>query len=416
MSQGPPPVPGGRTPEEREAARRERAARREAIRAAPAPAAPPADDPPEHWIDDVEPLPGTPAADGSGGPPRRRPRWGRILVAALLAAGLVAGAWFALSLFQPFHGEGGVDVRVEITQGATLGDIAQQLEREGVISSARFFELRARLAGRTGDLKPGRYVLAEDMSYVAALDALERGVPPDVVSVTIPEGRSRREVAPLVRRLRGDYVRQTRRSPALDPRDYGAEGATSLEGFLFPASYELKKGQPVSALIEKQLGAFRRTFDRVDLSYARARNLTPSEVLTIASLVEREAALPRERPLIASVIYNRLRRGIRLDIDATARFVAGNWTEPLKVSELQNPSPYNTRVHPGLPPGPIGSPGLGSIEAAARPARTDYLFYVAEICGEGRHRFAATNAEFERYVAEYEAERQRRGGKAPTNC
>lgn len=322
-----------------------------------------------------------------------------------------------LSLFQPFHGDGGDQrVSVVIPRGSTLGEIADLLEQRGVIRSAGFFELRARIAGRTDSLKPGRYRLRENSSYIAALDELEKGVPPNVVQVTIPEGRSRGEVAPLVDELPGNYLRATRRSPALDPSEYGAEGARNLEGFLFPASYELKKGQSVRRLVDKQLAAFKRNFEKVDLRYARRRNLTPYDVLVIASLVEREAALPRERPLIASVIYNRLRQDIRLDIDATTRFVAHNWTRPLKVSELQNPSPYNTRVNPGLPPGPIGSPGLSSIEAAARPARTNYLFYVAKICGEGRHEFAATNAKFERLVAEYEAERERRGGKAPTSC
>jgi UPF0755 protein len=254
------------------------------------------------------------------------------------------------------------------------------------------------------------------MSYAAVLDRLEEGVPPNVVLVTVPEGRSRAEVAPLVKKLDGNYVKATRRHPALDPRDYKAPAGATLEGFLFPATYELKKGQPVRRLVRRQLEAFKDNFDKVDLSYARSKKLTPYDVLTIASLVEREAAIAKERPLIASVNYNRLRNDIRLDIDATTRFAVGNWSSPLKVSELQNPSPYNTRVHSGLPPGPIGSPGLDSIRAAARPARTDYLFYVAVICGDGKHKFAETNAEFERAVAEYEAERERRGGKAPTSC
>jgi UPF0755 protein len=241
-------------------------------------------------------------------------------------------------------------------------------------------------------------------------------VPPNVVQVTIPEGRSRGEVAPLVRRLPGNYLRATRRNSALDPSDYGAGGATSLEGFLFPATYELKKGQPVKRLVREQLEAFERNFDKVDMSYARRRKLTPFDVLTIASLVEREAAVASERPLIASVIYNRLRDGIRLDIDATTRFVTGNWEEPLKVSELENPDPYNTRVHYGLPPGPIGSPGIDSIKAAARPAESDYIFYVVAVCGNGKHKFAESNAEFERYVAEYERAREERGGRSPTNC
>jgi len=438
----------GRSPEEREAARRERDARRAARRAkrkGEPPPQPPAPEPPppaRDWLAEAEALTGAPATAepvtldrdgapppggrpavggrfGGSGPSRRasgRARPGRFVALAAVALVVAGLAWFANSLFQPFGDDGEGRVTVVIPQGASLGEIADQLERDGVVSSSSFFQLRARLAGRSGDLKPGRYTLARDMSYVAVLDSLEQGLPPDVLQITIPEGRSRREVAPLVRRLDGNYIRATRRNPALDPRDYKAKGATSLEGFLFPATYELKKGQPVRKLVDEQLAAFKRNFDRIDLRYARRKNLTPYDVLIIASLVEREAAVAKERPIIASVIYNRLRNDLRLDIDATVRFVTANWTEPLKVSELQNPSPYNTRVHAGLPPGPIGSPGLASIEAAAHPAKTDYLFYVAAVCGNGRHRFASTDAQFQRYADAYDRAREQRGGRSPTEC
>ncbi|HEV2874902.1 MAG TPA: endolytic transglycosylase MltG [Thermoleophilaceae bacterium] len=430
MSAGPPPVPGGRSPDEREAARRAREARRTGRVGSPLPP-PPAPEPAAYddrdgqhdWLADDELL--TARSDpeaGRGWTRRSTPsatggrRWGRFVALTVVVLILAGAAWFANALFQPFAGDGEGSVRVRIPQGATLGDIADMLEREGVIESASFFELRARLDGRSGGLRPGPYELRQDMPYVAVLDRLEEGVPPDVVMVTIPEGRSRSEVAPIVKRLRGNYLRATRRHPALDPRDYRAPAGATLEGFLYPATYELKKGQPVRRLVREQLEAFERNFDKVDMSYARRRKLTPFDVLTIASLVEREATLARERPLIASVIYNRLRDGIRLDIDATTRFVTGNWEQPLKVSELQNPDPYNTRVHYGLPPGPIGSPGLASIKAAARPATSDYIFYVVAVCGNGKHRFAESNAEFERYVAEYEQAREERGGRSPTNC
>jgi uncharacterized YceG family protein len=254
------------------------------------------------------------------------------------------------------------------------------------------------------------------MKYTTVLDRLEQGLPPNVVRITIPEGRSRREVGPLVKSLPGNYVKATRRNPNLDPRDYGAEGARSLEGFLFPASYELKKGSHVRRLVNEQLDTFKRSFGKVDMRYARSKNLTRYDVLIIASLIEREVQVPKERKLVASVIYNRLHDGIRLDIDATTRFVVNKWSGALLVSELENPSPYNTRVHTGLPPGPIGSPGLASIEAAAHPAKTDYLFYVAAVCGNGSHRFASSDAQFQRYVDAYKRARDKRGGKSPTEC
>ena len=419
MSHGPPPVPGGRTPEEREAARKERAARR-AARDGEADSitvpTPPRDGGPDDWLTEVERAT-APEASGRGARRSRASRWARVVAAAIATVLLAAAAWFLLSLFQPFHGDGeGEEMRVVVPRGSTLGEIAELLEGNGVISSAGFFELRARIEGRSGDLKPGPYGFQENMSYDAVLDRLEKGVAPNVVMVTIPEGRSRREIAPLVDGLDGNYLRATRRSPVLDPSDYRAGRVRSLEGFLFPATYELKKGQPVSRLVQRQLEAFKRNFDEVDLRFARSRNLTPYDVLIIASMVEREAQVARERRLVASVIYNRLRQDIPLGIDATIRYALNQWNRPLRQSELATSSPYNTREIPGLPPGPIGNPGLASIKAAARPARSDYLFYVVKPGTCGEHAFSSTDSEFQEDVARYNAARERRGGRSPTDC
>jgi UPF0755 protein len=305
---------------------------------------------------------------------------------------------------------------VTVPQGASVGEIGDILARRGVVSRSFFFELRARLGGHSGDLKPGVYKLKHDMSYSAALNALTKGVAPDVVQVVIPEGRSRREVAPLAKGLKGSYLAATVRSPYLNPRRYGARHARNLEGFLFPASYQLKKGASARMLVKEQLQAFRQNFSRVSLAYARKKNLTPYDVLTIASMVEREAELPKDRPLIASVIYNRLHDHIPLGIDSTLRYALGDWTKPLRVSQLASPSPYNTRNHQGLPPGPIGNPGLASIQAAAHPAHSQFLFFVVKPCGNGAHVFAKTNAEFERDSARYNAARAKNGGRSPTKC
>jgi UPF0755 protein len=411
VTDGPPPVPGRRSPEEREAARRERQARRTGVDPGPSDT--------RDWLAEAErlttepPAPSPPSLDGHGA---SRRGWGRLFALGAVLLVVVAVGWFLNSLFQPFKGDGEGQVGVVIPQGASLGEIADLLESKGVVSSSSFFQLRARLAGRSDQLKPGRYTLARDMSFSTVLDRLEQGLPPNVVQIVIPEGLSRSEIAPRTKGLRGSYIKASRRNPALDPRDYKAKNANSLEGFLFPATYELKKGQPVSKLVSEQLTAFKRNFATVDMRFARSKNLTPYDVLIIASLVEREVQVPKERPIVASVIYNRLHEGIRLDIDATTRFVVGKWSGALKVSELQNPSPYNTRVHTGLPPGPIGNPGLASIKAAAHPAKTNYLFYVAVVCGGGKHRFAATDAQFQRYVEQYNRARARRGGKSLTNC
>jgi UPF0755 protein len=348
-----------------------------------------------------------------------RPQSHRRRLAAFLVVGVVVllAGWFLLSLFQPFKGDGSGNVSVVIPKGAGVGEIGELLEKRGVVSSSFFFSLRARLSGDSGDLKPGSYTLNKGMSHAAALDVLVKGPPKSIVTLTIPEGRSRREVTRIVGgSLEGSYLAASRRSRTLDPRRYGARRATSLEGFLFPATYTLRRGRPADLLVEQQLAAFRQKFAGVNMRHTRRKNLTPYDALTIASMVEREASVPKERRLVASVIYNRLREGIPLGIDATIRFATGNWTRPLTKSQLEIGSPYNTRKRAGLPPGPIGNPGLASIQAAANPARTKYLYYVVKPCGRGEHAFSRTYAQFQRDQARYNRERARQGGRSPTSC
>jgi UPF0755 protein len=230
--------------------------------------------------------------------------------------------------------------------------------------------------------------------------------PPPVVlktiTVTIPEGYTREQTAQVAKEvgLTGSYMKASQ----------------GHEGFLFPDTFELEKRAPAADLVQLQLEDFKRRIKDVDMSYARSKNLTTRDVVTIASMVEREALLDRERPLIAAVIYNRLHEGMPLGIDATIRFATGNYDQPLTESELAVDSPYNTRLHAGLPPGPIGNPGLASLEAAAHPAKVDYLYYVVKpgTCGEDA--FSSNAAEFEADVAAYNEAREASGGESPDTC
>jgi uncharacterized YceG family protein len=402
-----------RSEEERERARQEREARR-AARAAgtAAPAPPPA-------RRDFGRPPSAGNLDGSyPRQPEPRPRRSGPIAGLFLIGLAVAVIWFLVSLYQPGHGDGGKRVRVSVPRGATLDSIAQRLDGAGVVSSPFFFKLRARMSGHADDLKPGIYSLRKDMAYSDVVDRLRAGVPKRLIQLTIPEGRARWEAAPLVRSagIKGSYLRATVRSRYLNPRSYRAPRGATLEGFLFPATYELRRGASARGLVHRQLAAFRKNFAGVDMSYARRKNLTPFDVLTIASMVEREAQLQRERPLIASVIYNRLHEHMPLGIDATIRYAVRNWTHPLRESELHISSGYNTRTHTGLPPGPIGSPGLASIRAAAHPARTRYLYYVVKPGRCGVHAFSSTDAQRQRDVNRYNAARAKKGGKSPTTC
>ena len=337
---------------------------------------------------------------------------------AFMALALIALAALA-ALFQPFAGNGGDAVRVQVPKEAGVGEIADLLDEQGVVSNGLLFEVRATLAGERGDLKPGTYELREDMSYGDVIDRLVAGPPERIVTVTIPEGLSRREATPLVGRagVEGDYLRAGADTSLLDGRGYAVpDDAESLEGFLFPATYELRGDTRAEALVRRQVTAFEQNISRVDLAYARSKNLTVFDVVTIASMVEREVQVPRERKLVAAVIYNRLKAGQPLGIDATIRYATGNWSAPLKQSELAIDSDYNTRTRAGLPAGPIGNPGLASLQAAARPARVDYRYYVVKPGTCGEHAFSSTDAGFARDQQRYNEARDAAGGQSPTSC
>jgi len=239
-------------------------------------------------------------------------------------------------------------------------------------------------------------------------------------TLTLPEGYDREQIAAIAADagLRGDYMKASQGFRGFNPGRYGAQSPESLEGFLFPATYELPRRPTVDDLVSRQLDAFQQNIAGVDMGYARSKNLTTYDVLIIASMIEREVQVPRERKLVAAVIYNRLHAGMPLQIDATIRFATGNFTKPISPSELETDSPYNTYANAGLPPGPIGNPGLASIEAAAKPARVSYLYYVVKPNTCGEHTFATTLAEFNRAKAAYDEARQANGGNAPTpsNC
>ena len=363
-----------------------------------------------------------PPAGGSvlgGGAGSRGPRRGRLVLLAGAAVVALLGIWLLASIFQPFAGESdGQTVAVKVPSGAGVAEIGDLLEEKGVISNSLFFQIRTRLSGRSSELYFGNHVFREGMSFDEALNELGNRPQKKVVTVTIPEGLSRSEAAETIEAagLPGDYMKATVSSPDLDPDDYGAQGrAENLEGFLFPATYELNPGSDVQDLVAEQLEAFKDNIAGVNMKFAKSKNLTTYDVLTIASMVEREVSVPRERATVSAVIYNRLSRGEPLFIDATTRFALDNWTEPLTESDLAVDSPYNTRTNAGLPPGPIGSPGLASIEAAARPADTDVWLYVVKPGTCGEHDFSNNLDDHNRKVAAYQ-EAQEAAGGSPTEC
>jgi len=341
-----------------------------------------------------------------------------VAVAVLLLA--VGAIWFLVELFQPFHGSGAGTVVVKVPSGVPAGAIGDELARDGVVSSGFFFGLRATLAGDRGKLLAGTYRLERGMSYGTVLSILTTPPKPaKVTNVTVIPGRTRRQIATLLHEqgVHGSYLAATRNTNLLNLRAYGApRRLDSLEGFLFPSTYQLREPISIAALVTDQLTTFRQRFATVKMAYARRKNLTPYDVLIIASMVEAEAGTEHDRPLIASVIYNRLRLGMPLGIDATTRYAVNNYTSPLTNEQLNSSSPYNTRNHVGLTPTPIDNPSLASIAAAAHPARTTYLYFVAKPCGNGASLFASTYAQFLLDAQRYDEARAKRGGRSPVTC
>jgi UPF0755 protein len=365
-------------------------------------------------------APGMPPHRNIGVQKTRR-RWLRRFVVLLLILALAAVAVFAFMLYQPFHGKGYDAVVVKIPPGSSAGDIGKLLSSKGVVESSFFFNLRARVDGDRGKLQAGTYTLKRSMPYndaLAALTQAPKAAP--TIDVTLPEGPSRRELAPRVKAagVRGSYVDASASSKLLKPRTYGApKGTKDLEGFLFPDTYQLRsRTATAKTLVNLQLRQFKSEFAKVDLRRARRKHLSRYDVLIIASMIEREAQVSKDRRLISAVIYNRLQKGIPLGIDATLRYRLNNWSKALRESELNINSDFNTRRRIGLPPTPIGNPGLASIQAAADPANAKYLFYVVKPCGNGAHAFSTTDAQFQKDVAAYNRARDKRGGKDPSHC
>lgn len=356
--------------------------------------------------------PGGSRGGGVLGALRRHP----FLIFAVIAALFVL--WFLGALFQPFHGDGSGQVQVTIPRGASVSEVGDLLSEKGVIDDSTLFQVRVTLAGKRSELYAGPHTLAEGMSYGAAIDALSQRPVKRTVTVTIPEGYSRSQAAQLAEEagVPGSYSKASEKSSFLDPADYGGKGAKSLEGFLFPNTFELKPKAPAADLVELQLKDFKRQIKKVDMSYAKSKNLTVFDVLIIASMIEDEAGVASQRKLVASVIYNRLKEGMPLGIDATTRFYTGNYTEPLTESELNEDSPYNTRENVGLPPGPINSPGLAALQAAAHPGRNDYLFYVTDAGTCGKLAFSSNEDDWVKDVERYERAREEAGGQNPDTC
>jgi len=311
---------------------------------------------------------------------------------------LVAAAVAVLALLAALGGgDAGGEVTITVPEGATTADIAAMLLEEKVIDDSQEFLARAKEAGIDQLLQSGVYIFTRGEPLEDILSKLREGLRDPAAVLAVPEGFSIYDIADLVAEKKGIDRQVYLTAIGVDGRELplgGSQGALDLEGFLFPSTYDLETEFDVDRLVDKQLETFRLETSGIDWSRAAGLGVTEYEALIIASMVEREAKVPEERPLIAAVIYNRIREGMKLEIDATVQYALGYWKEDLTVDDLAVDSRFNTRLYQGLPPGPICNPGIESIQAALAPASVDYLYYVATGDEEGHHVFTSSYEEF----------------------
>lgn len=322
---------------------------------------------------------------------------GVILVFSFVLAAVTAWALFLEPRNDVAPGQG---VTIVVARGATTAEIGRLLADEGVVASEYAFRLKARLKRADGRLAPGRYAMTTGMGYDEVIRRMIQGPPVKEVTVTIPEGFVIEQIAERLEEKADIPAKDTLRIAKTRARSFARKHPYladaydgSLEGYLFPKTYRIRKGESPEVVLGMMLDQFDEELARVDLSKAKAAGLSVNDVVVIASIVEREARLDEERPLVSSVIRNRMARSMRLEIDATIEYVLPGNRFRLRYSDLRIESPYNTYRVQGLPPGPIASPGLASLEAAAEPARTDYLYYV--LTGrDGSHTFTTSKRDF----------------------
>lgn len=322
-----------------------------------------------------------------------RPRLLRFLEPMLfLAVFLLIGqaAWIYCGV-QPVTGAGD-KIRLNIPRGSTVTEVAKLLEEKGLINNSGSFVWFVYLTGRQNQIKAGNYFLEPGISFAELLKELKTGRP-IIYRVTIPEGLRQDEITELLA-ARGLVERETfsallRNEEFL--RTYLPEfGPSSAEGFLFPDTYEFAEGMSEEEIAATFLRRFRRVWEEV-AGRGVSDNFSLMDRVILASIVESEAKLAEERPIIASVFLNRLRKGYPLQSCATVLYALGERKSRLLYKDLEYDSPYNTYLHYGLPPGPISNPGRASLEAAFHPAETDFLYFVAR--PDGGHVFSRTYRE-----------------------
>jgi UPF0755 protein len=326
-----------------------------------------------------------------------------VAVVALALAG--AAAWFFVNVERPYRGYAGDEQFVEIPPGSGSAAMGRRLEDAGVVRSAGAFRLAVWSRGVGHRLQAGEYRFDTPMSAKEVVDKIARG---DVylVTITFREGLTIRQMSEVFEaRGLGDasaFVEAARNAALINDLD---PAARDLEGYLFPDTYSLPRRATAEQLVERMVAGFRRALSDETRARTAARGLSVRELVTLASLVEKETAKPEEREVVAAVYSNRLRIGMGMQADPTVIYaleLLGQFDGNLTRQNLRVDHPYNTYVYAGLPPGPIAAPGRASLDAAANPADAPYLYFVSR--NDGSHIFATTYEEHRRNVQQWQVE------------
>lgn len=341
---------------------------------------------------------------------KRRKNKSRIFSVIIAAAAIFVIAFAGFTVYmnevdKPVNEADTGLVSVMIPSGTGTGGIAGILEKNGLIKNSIVFKFQSRTKGYDGKYKAGEYSLSPSMSMTEIMQNLVSGNV-NTMRFTIPEGYTIKQTKDKLAAegmVNADIFDQEVRSGQFDYKFLAGApaGENRLEGYLYPNTYDVYTTSKEHDIIDRMLAQFSKVFKDEYYDRAKEMGLSINEIITVASMIERETMVDSERTKVASVIYNRLDKGQKLQIDATVQYALGEQKKRLYYKDLKIDSPYNTYVIKGLPPGPICSPGEKSIYAALYPEKTDYYFYVLKPELNGEHNFAKTDTEFEKYKRQY---------------
>ena len=327
----------------------------------------------------------------------------------VIFVGAGVGGWIYTSLNNQ-HAHDKANQFIQIPRGSSPADIAEKLQTEGIIRSALAMQIYLRFSGESANLKAGEYQFNSPISPLQVIEELKKGEE-RTTKLTIPEGWTRFDIAK-------EIAEKFPQNPPVDDKAVLAlmddtslikdfdPTAKNLEGYLYPSTYNFPKETAPKQIIKTLVEQFKKIWKPEWNAQAQALGRSPKDIVTIASLIETEAKKEEERPIVASVIYNRLQKNIPLGIDQTNVYIAkmmGRWDGVINKSDLEVDSPYNTRKIAGIPPGPISSPSESALKAALNPAQTNYIYYVFDPTrNDGSQNFYSSAAEFERGKAVYQ--------------